>query len=251
MNRLLSLLLLLAAASGVRADSASPVIPADSTQLLLVTSADWQAASGQLQAFERIEGAWRPVRPPFAVSIGKHGSAWGSGLHPEPQAGPQKREGDGKAPAGLFALGTAFGYAPVNTTALGYQAMAESDWCVDVNASPLYNRIVSTDTVGAAAVAGSSEPMRRDLHLDGDPVYAKGFVIAHNPRNLSGAGSCIFAHLWRAPGVPTAGCTAMPEADMDALLAWLDRDRRPVLVLLPESEYLRLRTEWQLPERNP
>ena len=31
----------------------------------------------------------------------------------------------------------------------------------------------------------------------------------------------------------------------------LDRARRPVFVLLPESEYRRLQSSWQLPERNP
>ena len=250
MNALLPILLLIAAATGARADAKDRAIPADSTQLLLVTAADWQAPGGRLQAFERVDGTWRVVRPAFAVSIGKNGSAWGVGLHP-PQDGPLKREGDGKAPAGVFELGNAFGYAPANATALGYRPMTESDWCVDVNDSPLYNRIVSTLEAGEAAVADSSEPMRRDLHRNGDSVYAKGFVIAHNPNNINGAGSCIFAHLWRAPGAATAGCTAMPEAEMDALLAWLDRSRRPILVLLPESEYRRLQAEWQLPERNP
>lgn len=250
MNALPPILVLMAALSGSRAEAVSSVIPADSTQLLLVTTADWQVPDGRLQAFERVDGMWRPVRPAFTVSVGKHGSAWGLGLH-LPQEGPLKREGDGKAPAGVFELGSAFGYAPANDTGLGYQAMTETDWCVDVIDSPLYNRIVSTIDVGEAAVAGSSEPMRRDLHRDGDPVYAKGFVIAHNPDNLRGAGSCIFAHLWRAPGTATAGCTAMPEAEMDALLAWLDRGRRPVFALLPESEYRRLQAEWQLPERNP
>lgn len=250
MNALFPILLLIAAVTCARADAKKPVIPADTTQLLLVTTADWQAPDGNLQAFERVDGGWRAVRPAFAVGIGTHGSAWGLGLH-LPQDGPQKREGDGKAPAGVFELGSAFGYAPANATALGYQPMTESDWCVDVNESPLYNRIVSTSEVGEAAVIGSSEPMRRDLHRDGDRVYAKGFVIAHNPNNISAAGSCIFAHLWRAPGTPTAGCTAMPEAEMDALLAWLDRSRRPILVLLPESEYRRLQADWQLPERNP
>ncbi|MFM6988295.1 MAG: L,D-transpeptidase [Arenimonas sp.] len=250
MNALLPILLLIAAATGARTAGAASVIPDDSTQLLLVTTTDWQAPGGRLQAFERVDGGWRAVRPAFTVSIGKHGSAWGLGLHP-PQEGQQKREGDGKAPAGVFELGSAFGYAPANATGLGYQPMTESDWCVDVNDSPLYNRIVSTLEVGEAAVIGSSEPMRRDLHRDGDRVYAKGFVIAHNPNNTSGAGSCIFAHLWRAPGTPTAGCTAMPEAEMDALLAWLDQARNPVLVLLPESAYRRLQADWQLPERNP
>jgi L,D-peptidoglycan transpeptidase YkuD (ErfK/YbiS/YcfS/YnhG family) len=218
------------------------------TQLIVVISADWQSPAGELHTFERRTGRWVPHAGPFNVSLGRNGSAWGLGLHPKPSEGPIKVEGDGKAPAGVFKIGTAFGYASGLPTALPYKAMTASDWCVDVNDSPLYNRIVSTDQVGQAAVAGSSEPMRRDIHLNGDDAYRKGFVIQHNPENQPKAGSCIFAHLWKAPGAPTAGCTAMPEADMTALLGWLDADRNPVFVLLPAAQYHALRKTWHLPE---
>jgi L,D-peptidoglycan transpeptidase YkuD (ErfK/YbiS/YcfS/YnhG family) len=223
-------------------------IPPDSAQLIVVSAVDWQAPSGTLQRFERVEGRWEPIDAPFPVVIGKNGAAWGLGLHPPVSDGPRKVEGDGKAPAGVFALGTAFGYAPALETKLGYAAMNDTDWCVDVNESPLYNRIVSTRDVGIGAVDGSTEPMRRDLHLGGDSVYKKGFIIKHNPDNMAKAGSCIFAHLWRSPGAATAGCTAMPEADMDRLLAWLDAGKNPVFVLLPAAEYSRLRKPWQLPK---
>jgi L,D-peptidoglycan transpeptidase YkuD (ErfK/YbiS/YcfS/YnhG family) len=125
--------------------------------------------------------------------------------------------------------------------------MTADDWCIDVNDSPLYNRIVSTRDIGTQAIKGSTEPMRRDIH-NGDHVYKKGFVIVHNPENRPKGGSCIFAHLWRSTGAATAGCTAMTEPDMDRLLLWLNHNRNPVFVLLPESEYVRLRTQWQLPE---
>jgi L,D-peptidoglycan transpeptidase YkuD (ErfK/YbiS/YcfS/YnhG family) len=72
-------------------------------------------------------------------------------------------------------------------------------YCVDVNASPLYNRIVDTRVVGKEAVVGSTEPMRRDIHLNGDQLYKMGFVIEHNSQGTPAAGSCIFAHLWRSP----------------------------------------------------
>ena len=62
------------------------------------------------------------VGEPTPVTIGRAGSAWGLGLHPA-QRGPQKREGDGRAPAGVFRIGTAFGYADRPTTALPYDAM--------------------------------------------------------------------------------------------------------------------------------
>src|SRR5205085_414028 len=81
--------------------------------------------------------------------------------------------------------------------------------------------------VGAAAVKGSTEPMRRDIHVNGDHRYRIGFVIEHNAAGVAYGGSCIFAHVWKTPADATAGCTAMSDEDMQALLRWLDRKRTP------------------------
>jgi len=118
---------------------------------------------------------------------------------------------------------------------------------MDVSGSPHYNRIVDANVVGAEAVKGSSEPMRRDLHADGDQRYRLGFVIEHNAQAAPEGGSCIFAHLWKSPTDATAGCTAMTPASMQSLLAWLKPQDHPVFVLLPQAEYERLRNTWQLP----
>ncbi|WP_454833048.1 L,D-transpeptidase family protein [Pseudoxanthomonas wuyuanensis] len=241
---MLALLPLIAAADG----TADTLPWHEARQLVLVTTPDWDASDGSLQRFERIDGNWRAVAAAVPITVGRAGSAWGVGLHPSQSDGPQKREGDGRAPAGAFALGQAFGYAGSADTAMPYQAMRASDYCIDVDGSPLYNRIVDRNEVGEAAVAGSTEPMRRDLHADGDQRYRQGLVIRHNPGNLSGAGSCIFAHLWKAPGEATAGCTAMDPNAMQALLAWLQPRAQPVFVLLPRAEYARLKRSWQLPE---
>ena len=128
-----------------------------------------------------------------------------------------------------------------------YQPMLDSSYCMDVPGSPFYNRIVDEKKVGNAAVKGSTEPMRLDLHNKGDVRYREGFVIAHNPDNQPGKGSCIFAHLWRQPGEATAGCTAMPQERMQALLDWLRPQDAPRFVLLPRAEYKRLQAQWQLP----
>ncbi|MCL6713094.1 hypothetical protein M8R20_39605 [Pseudomonas sp. R2.Fl] len=249
-----NLVLAVALAAGFPAHAASsPAGPQTASawrqgqQLILVVTPDWNASGGRMQTFERLGEDWRAMESPVAVTVGRSGAAWGRGLHPAQADGPQKREGDGRAPAGVFTLGEAFGYAAQRDTGLAYAPMRASHYCIDVPASPLYNRIVDSERVGAAAVEGSTEPMRRDLHADGDVRYKEGFVIQHNPDNLSGAGSCIFAHLWQSPGEPTAGCTAMAEPMMDRLLGWLDDKRHPVFVLLPEAEYRRLRAEWQLP----
>lgn len=222
---------------------------ADAEQLVVVVTPDWDAPGGELRRYERAGGsaAWRQVGEAAPVTIGRAGSAWGIGLHPLQSSGPRKREGDGRAPAGVFALGTAFGYANGVATAMPYRAMSGTDYCIDVPASPLYNRIVDAREVGESAVAGSTEPMRRDLHANGDQRYRLGFVIEHNPNAQPGAGSCIFAHLWKAPGEATAGCTAMADAVMERLVEWLEPRRKPVFVLLPAAEYERLRMPWDLP----
>jgi len=231
----------LAAAAGQPAAAWS-----DARQLVLVITPGQDATSGRLRAFDRVDGGWKPAAGAFDVSVGRSGLAWGIGLHP-PQPGLAKREGDGRAPEGVFRIGTAFGYAGSARTGLAYAPMSASHWCVDVDGAPLYNRIVDARQVGEAAVAGSSEPMRRDLHADGDQRYRLGFVIEHNADGRAGGGSCIFAHLWKAPGEPTAGCTAMDPASMDRLLAWLRADARPVLVQLTEADAARLAAAWRLP----
>ena len=219
----------------------------DARQVVLVTSSDWDATVGVLTAFEREEGGWKRVHGPFPAALGRSGSAWGRGLHTQ-QDGPQKKEGDGRSPAGVFRIGAAFGYEPAITSELNYRQSSASDFCIDVSGSPLYNRIVDANVVGQAAVAGSTEPMRRDLHANGDVRYKIGFVIEHNQDAAPQGGSCIFAHLWRTAGEATAGCTSMDEQALRALLAWLRPDHMPVFVLLPQAEYARRESAWRLPD---
>ena len=233
-----------ACAAAFAAHVASP-IDTTSRQLVVVTTPDWNAAAGTLRWYARDGAGWSLVSE-TPVTIGRAGAAWGLGLH-APQPGLQKREGDGRAPAGAFRIGTAFGYADRIDARWPYAAMDADDWCIDVPDSPRYNRIVDAKDVGRAAIEGSTEPMRRDLHAGGDARYAIGFVVEHNAGATRGAGSCIFAHAWKGPGDATAGCTAMDEAAMRALVAWLDPAAQPVFVLLPEAEYARLRAAWNLP----
>ncbi|MGO2373869.1 MAG: L,D-transpeptidase family protein [Pseudoalteromonas prydzensis] len=250
MKKIIITLLATTALSGC-ANSASSVvtsetlIPAQSQQLVVVVADDWQAIDAQLYRFERVAGQWQQQGQKHSVVLGRTGLAWGIGLHPE-QAGVQKQEGDGKAPAGIFELGTAFGYLDSLTTNMTYQGMTADDYCIDVKGSPFYNQMVDKSVVGEAAVKGSSEWMRRDIYSQ-DNLYKKGLVVKHNSQNIDGAGSCIFMHLWRAENKPTAGCTAMTEQNMDTLLAWLDEQKKPLLVSLPASQYQQKQLLWKLP----
>jgi L,D-peptidoglycan transpeptidase YkuD (ErfK/YbiS/YcfS/YnhG family) len=246
-SRYLSLLIATLSTSVPAASSAADLPWSDARQLVLVTTSDWNADHGVLQTFAMSEGGWQPAADAIPVTIGREGSAWGIGLHPA-QPGPQKREGDGRSPAGVFRIGNAFGYADSAKTALQYDAMTSTDYCIDVSDSPLYNRIVDKRVVGDKATEGTTEPMRRDIHVDGDHRYKLGFIIEHNSRGVAGLGSCIFAHIWKASGVPTAGCTAMDEGVMRALLTWVDAQQHPIFVLLPRQEYARLQAAWRMPE---
>jgi L,D-peptidoglycan transpeptidase YkuD (ErfK/YbiS/YcfS/YnhG family) len=230
-----------------RAHAAVPLPWQNARQLVLVVVPDWDSTSGTLQKFQRKKQGWKAAGDASDITIGHGGAAWGTGLHSPQQNGPQKREGDGRSPAGVFALGDAFGYAANAATQMPYLALSESDYCIDSGTSPLYNQIVDTQKVGADAQKDSTEPMRRDLHTNGDQRYRKGLVIQNNPQNVPGNGSCIFAHLWKAPGETTTGCTAMAADTMDKLLAWLKPEDHPVFVLLPRAEYVRLKAAWQLP----
>lgn len=224
------------------------LIPPACTQLLLCLASDWNAPAARLQRFERPAGGdWIAVGTPLPVVLGRNGLAWGHGLHAPDSAG-DKREGDGRAPAGVFAITALFGEIPADAPSaaalhLPYLAAGPGLKAVDDPASVHYNQIV--DEAAVTVDWTSCEDMLR-----ADGRYALGAVVGHNTAPvLPGAGSCIFLHVWAGPDTPTAGCTAMALADMRLLAGWLDGARAPVLVQLPQEAFNRLRAAWGLPQR--
>jgi hypothetical protein len=225
---------------------AAAEVPRDTLQLVVARAAGWSAREGTLRRYARASAteAWRPVGAEVRVSFGGKGLAWGRGLAPAdprkraPAKGPVKREGDARTPAGIFRLTEATGAAarPPEGTRLPYRPAADLV-CVDDPRSRAYNRIVAP----AAPDWRSFEPMA----LPG--LYDLTVFVAHNPEAVAGGGSCIFLHVWRAPGATTLGCTAMERADLEAVLAWLDPGARPAFVALPDAAYEALRASWELP----
>ncbi len=244
--RIAGALVLLWAAAGLGQTAATAKFALQNArQLLLVRTEDWQAFNGVLQRYERNDrrAAWRPVGAPIAVVVGRSGLAWGRGVQANLPAGPLKAEGDGKAPAGVFRLGSAFGHSKRGLPGLRlpYLYLDDTVECVDDSHSRYYNQLVARPKV-AGADWQSSERMRAE------PLYKWGLVVEHNsliaqPR----AGSCIFLHIWNGPGHGTSGCTAMEERKLLETLKWLDSARQPLLVQLPQAEYERLKPEWGLP----
>jgi D-alanyl-D-alanine dipeptidase len=241
-----------------RAPSRPAKVPAPlarSRQLIVVTTPGWDSVGGTLRRFERAgaRGDWRQAGDSFAVVVGRSGLGWGEGVVAAPGGssvekgaggGPVKKEGDGRAPAGVFALGPAFGFDGSDEAGwvrMPYRPLTPATECVDDAASTRYNLIVERGKAGAADW-NSSDRMRS---VEG---YRWGLVVLHNAAPpAAGRGSCIFLHVWQGPERGTAGCTAMERTHLEALLRWLDPRQRPLLVQLPEDEYARLRAEWRLP----
>src|SRR5437763_1546330 len=131
-----------------RAKSASPL--SRSRQLVLVTTRDWDAVEGTLRRFERKneKAGWRSVGAAVPVVVGRGGMGWGAGLNAQTGEGPLKKEGDGKAPAGVFRLGSAFGFAnEAPGLLMPYTPLTPTVECVDDVNSRRYNLIVDRSSV--------------------------------------------------------------------------------------------------------
>lgn len=244
--RFLSLLLLVLCAVNPRA--ANPPSSSDaldnSRQCLLVATRDWESSGGSLRLFQRdrLDSAWRQSGSPKPVVIGKSGFGWGRGIvDTESLAGPRKKEGDGKAPAGIFRLISAFGYAPTCHTKLPYLALSRTIEAIDDPQSRYYNQFVDRSKIA------SPDWHTSELMLRADDRYKWGIVVAHNMPPQPGAGSCIFLHVWTNPPNPTVGCTAMSEKNIVDLIGWLDPKQRPLLIQLPLGAYGILHDKWHLP----
>ena len=252
-----------------------------STQLMVVVTPEWDAQTGILQRYERAQPGqrWMPVGHPIGVVVGQNGMGWeaaernagagranssskdassadpssGDPSSVEPSPGnpgalkspndPVKKEGDLRAPAGIFPIGTSFGYADEEPAGwrMPYLHLTPSVECVDDPQSAYYNQVVDRSTV--TPDWKSSEKMLRP-----DGLYQWGLVIAQNIHPVRpGGGSCIFLHVWPGPGEATVGCTATAVEQMEIILGWLDPARAPMLVQLPAAQYTALEKPWELP----
>jgi len=126
-------------------------------------------------------------------------------------AAAQKKEGDGKTPAGAYPFRRAF-YRPDKIIApvcrLDVAAISpEFGWCDDPS-SPDYNKLVRLP------FGASHEKMWRD-----DALYDLVLVIGHNDDPpVPGLGSAIFVHIAKEGFSPTEGCIAVTESALLTLL---------------------------------
>ena len=221
-------------------------------QAVVVTTNNWSTVQGTARLFERksLKSNWKSVGKSFAVVVGKNGLGWAlDGSYPEKlnmtvaTADPQKREGDGKSPAGVFSLTAAFGSSEQKVN-LPFTQLTEATECVDDSKSKEYNKIVDNKQV--AVDWDSSEKM-----LSVGEQYASGIFVAHNSEQKQLAGSCIFLHIWKNNSTGTAGCTAMEKSHIERIFNWIDKNKKPVLIQMPADWYQNYQKPWKLPKLKP
>ena len=196
----------------------------DTKQLLVVTTKNWSTPNGMLQRYELTDKEWKKAGKAIKIKLGRNGLGWGIGLHTTPKdAKIIKKEGDGKAPAGIFTLKQAFGYQPF-VVEYPYEVYRATDHCVDDVNSKFYNKIVDSTKVKIDYKSKEHMKFPKDY-------YKYGIVVNHNHIDeagaVKGAGSCIFIHIKK---IPTAGCTVMTQREMKEVIRWLDVEKNPLLV---------------------
>jgi L,D-peptidoglycan transpeptidase YkuD (ErfK/YbiS/YcfS/YnhG family) len=221
-------------------------LPTASTQCLVGIAENWNSSSATLRLYQKSGGPWVPDGAAWPCRLGKSGLVWGLGINPAPGDATTKQEGDLRSPAGVFTIGGVWGYAPTirKHPQLVYRKVTPRDLWIEDPASPQYNRNVILDHQPAT-------PWEKKQQMkQSDPAHALKLFIAHNapPTVVPNAGSSIFFHIWRGGGSrATAGCTSMDEAKLRTLISRIDPTRHPLYILLPKTEYEKLRAAWKLP----
>jgi len=196
-------------ANAARAQTCPAVIE-HATRLALVTANGMQTSAARLALYSRENrtAPWRRLGAAQPVRLGEFGMAWGTGFMQLARGGePVKHERDWRTPAGIYRIGAPFGFAPSKRA--GYVLLkAGQTFCVDDVKSPAYNTITTIQRVG---------PRVHGERMRNIPDYRHGLFIDYPSNHSKPAGSCIFIHMWSAPGEATAGCIAMPEARVVAL----------------------------------
>ena len=225
-------------------------LPPSTRQLVLVVTDRWSDSHARLSLWDKAARGWRRRGAVTTAMVGAAGLGWGRGLHGDNAAtalgGPGKREGDARAPAGIFRLSSLTGYAHAGPAGakLPYQQATDTLRCVDDPASPDYNQLCTLGS-GQAPSWRSDEKMKR-----ADAQYRLTVVVDHNRAPVRpGAGSCIFLHTWPAPHIASPGCTMMAANDVEKIVTWLDPHADPVLVQLPRAIAEKVAHAWGLPGR--
>ncbi len=212
---------------------------ADVDQVIVVVAPDRGSTTAELRAYERGgDGSWIAAHGPVVATLG-----W-SGLIP----GERRRQSTGKTPMGTYALVDAFGRRADPGTAMPYYRFDRDDaWTYYPKVPSTYN-ILQTANRNWRRYGTYVEHLwsygaqyRYVVVLDYNlpkgviTTGSDGIRRTSEPANTRRGGG-IFLHV--SNGRRTAGCIAIPEASMRAILTWLNPDKNPHIVIGTEQSLL-------------
>lgn len=207
----------------------------NSQQLLLVITQNESAVTGLLYLYQRadLRSVWKREGSIFPVVVGKNGMLSTIG----------KREGDGRTPMGIFALGPIFGFAQRDSAYFPYYRLTVDSVCVDDPQSHYYNKLINSNAI-------DQPDWHSAEHMRSVPQYRLGAVLQYNVQKpIPGAGSCVFLHSWRNSKQGTTGCVALSATALQFVLWQLDSKKRPIIALFTQSAYRAVQVRF--PDRLP
>ena len=183
-----------------------PVAAGRSTQVVTVVAPSAGSTRATVTAWQRGPGGWTAVVGPVSARIGRDGVGAAS-------------ETTSRTPAGTFTLTEAFGRLGDPGTRLPYTKIKPDDYWVS-DAGSRYNEFYE-----CSSACPSAERL-----WDAGSSYNYAVVINYNRwPAVPGAGSAFFLHVKNA--YPTAGCVAISQSGLTAIMRWLDPAARPLIAI--------------------
>ncbi len=185
------------------------------SQVVTVVVASSRSTTATVQAWNAVAGGrWQPA----SAAVTGHVGADGVGTASETRS---------TTPTGSFTLTQAFGRNANPGTPLPYFQTTQADWWISQE-GPLYN----THQHCASACGFTLGDPNEHLYYE-TPYYNYAVVIDYNTADagpvVAGAGSAFFLHV--TDGTPTAGCVAIPQANLVAIMQWLNPADHPRILI--------------------
>ena len=182
-----------------------------SSQIIFAFQDEEGSNKGQIFTFERTDDdTFISIQSEVKVVFGENGL-------------DKEKEGDKKAPSGIFEMPYAFGTIELSSLLnIDYKLVTQNDYWIDDVNSDDYNTWQTYD-------GDPNEKWNSFERLMIEP-YRLALVIDYNPEREKELGSAIFLHVWKDGDSNTSGCTATDDKSLFMMITWLDRDKNPIIV---------------------
>jgi L,D-peptidoglycan transpeptidase YkuD (ErfK/YbiS/YcfS/YnhG family) len=182
-------------------------------QVITVVASSMSSTVAVLQLWDRApSGGWLPHGPAVTAHLGSAGLT------------SHASESLSATPIGSFSLTQAFGRDANPGTGLPYHVTSPADWWIS-QPGALYNTM---QTCSGSCGFTQGDP-NEHLYYE-TPYYNYAVVINYNVSPVvQGAGSAFFLHV--TDGRATAGCVAVPQANLVSIMQWLSPSAQPRILI--------------------